>query len=269
MEYVVVDKRQLEADLTTVSDSIRGLIESEEKLEFPNGMKEAIESYSLDEPLEAQDALIEQIKTALQGKAAGGDSDILITHIARLDGIFRNAEFEKEMNIALYPHKIYGANINMASSCNGSKNIRTFKVEYKSELSWVLNSAFSSCSELIEVDLGERVAVTGENPNIFSHAISLKKIKTELDLSSATSIANAFLKCDALEEVRFRKNSIKLALSFSNSSKLSAESIQSIIDGLADLTGGTGRTITFHKDVKTKLTETQIATITSKNWTLA
>jgi hypothetical protein len=38
---------------------------------------------------------------------------------------------------------------------------------------------------------------------------------------------------------------------------------------LVDLTGATTQTLTFNKDVKAKLTETQIATITNKNWTLA
>lgn len=50
---------------------------------------------------------------------------------------------------------------------------------------------------------------------------------------------------------------------------LSDASVQNIIDVLADLTGQTAKVITFHADVKAKLTEEQIATITSKNWTLA
>ena len=43
-DYVVVDKSQLEADLTTVADSIRAKGGTVEKLEFPLGMKEAVES---------------------------------------------------------------------------------------------------------------------------------------------------------------------------------------------------------------------------------
>ena len=52
------------------------------------------------------------------------------------------------------------------------------------------------------------------------------------------------------------------------SRNLTPETIQSIIDGMADLTGATAQTLTFHKDVGAKLTDAQKATITAKNWTL-
>lgn len=44
MNYVVVDKERLEADLTTVADSIRAKGGTTEALEFPLGMKNAVES---------------------------------------------------------------------------------------------------------------------------------------------------------------------------------------------------------------------------------
>lgn len=50
---------------------------------------------------------------------------------------------------------------------------------------------------------------------------------------------------------------------------LTDECVQNIIDNLADLTGSTAQTLQLHTDVKAKLTDTQIASITSKNWTLA
>lgn len=59
------------------------------------------------------------------------------------------------------------------------------------------------------------------------------------------------------------------SISFSQSSKLSSDSVQNIIDCLADLTGQTTQTLTLHATVKSKLTDVQIATITNKNWTLA
>lgn len=52
--------------------------------------------------------------------------------------------------------------------------------------------------------------------------------------------------------------------------KLSNESVQNIIDHLLTITDGVTRTIAFHADVKAKLTDEQIATITTeKGWTLA
>ena len=91
-----------------------------------------------------------------------------------------------------------------------------------------------------------------------------------LNCSSATvaNRANMFAFCKALKEVRFVANSIKISISFNNCLSLSTDTIQSIIDGLADLTGGTAQTLTLHATVGAKLTDTQKATITAKNWTL-
>lgn len=81
-------------------------------------------------------------------------------------------------------------------------------------------------------------------------------------------IGNLFASCAEVQEVRFVENSIKHNINFSSCPKLSDESIQSIIDGLADLTGGTAQTLTLHATVGGKLTDEQKATITAKNWTL-
>lgn len=89
----------------------------------------------------------------------------------------------------------------------------------------------------------------------------------ELDFSSATTAGQVFQSSRGLKEVRFAKETLSVSISLQYCNNLSDESIQSIIDGLA--TVETSQTITFHADVKAKLTEEQIATITSKNWTLA
>ena len=79
---------------------------------------------------------------------------------------------------------------------------------------------------------------------------------------------NGFFNCGALVEVRIVPNTIKLSISFANCSNLSSDTIQSIIDGLTDLTGGTAQTLTLHATVGSKLTDEQKATITAKNWEL-
>lgn len=105
--------------------------------------------------------------------------------------------------------------------------------------------------------------------NAFNNLQALEVIDGyPLDLRSSTN-NGMFIGCISLIDVRFVPNTIPKTISFSKSGKLSDESIQSIIGGLADLTGQTSQTLTFHADVKAKLTEEQIATITSKNWTLA
>lgn len=52
------------------------------------------------------------------------------------------------------------------------------------------------------------------------------------------------------------------------SNLLTDESIQNIIDALAELTGEETYKISFHTDVLAKLTKEQIAQITAKNWTV-
>ena len=119
------------------------------------------------------------------------------------------------------------------------------------------------------------VKIVGDTKHIkdFSFAfywrVSLETIDCEFDFSSATNVNSMLTYCYALKDVRFKPNTLSLSISIAHSPLLSAESRQSIVDGLADLTDSTTQTITFHKDVKAKLTDTQIATITNKNWTLA
>lgn len=72
----------------------------------------------------------------------------------------------------------------------------------------------------------------------------------------------------ALEDVRVVKESIKVRI-LVNLPSASAETIQSFVDGLADMTGQTAPTLTVHKNIGEKLTEEQKATITAKNWILA
>lgn len=216
------------------------------------------------------DGHMQNIDIMCQVGALSGEADILITNLKRLDGIFRQAKFEKPMDIVLRPVALYGANVNMSSFCEGTANVKTVKIEYDSgELTWILGNAFKSCMVLTTVDLGEKIKLSSSNASAFSYAEMLEEIKTELDCTSAANVSFMFNRCFKLREVRFTPKSVLLSISFIDSSLLSAESIQSIIDGLADLTGVTAQTLTFHTDVKDKLTQEQLTTITNKNWTLA
>lgn len=74
--------------------------------------------------------------------------------------------------------------------------------------------------------------------------------------------------CNSLENLTI-EGEIGTNFTLVNSSKLTTESVNSVINALVDLTGATAQTLTLHATVKANLTETQIASITSKNWTLA
>ena len=120
-------------------------------------------------------------------------------------------------------------------------------------------------------DLSNLVLDTSKGMNfgsMFSYCNNLTTIP-QLDTSKGINFTRMFFSCVSLENIVFVASSIKKSISFSDSNKLTVESIHSIINGLADLTGQTAQTITFHSDVKTKLTEEQIASATSKNWNIA
>ena len=102
----------------------------------------------------------------------------------------------------------------------------------------------------------------------FNQNRSIVTIKKIILLRDDVSFDRTFVNATNLESITF-EGVISKNIGFPSSSKLSNASIQSIIDHLADLTGGTTQTLTFHKTVGNKLTDTQKATITAKNWTLA
>lgn len=90
-----------------------------------------------------------------------------------------------------------------------------------------------------------------------------------MDFSSMTGEIS-FHHCalgSALRELRVAPNTIKTNINFQNDGELSGETIQSIIDGLVDLTGQTSKKVTFHSKVLSRLTDEQINTIGAKNWT--
>lgn len=104
---------------------------------------------------------------------------------------------------------------------------------------------------------------------LFNGRGSLEEIIGELDFSKITSANvqnNPFQGCTSLVEIRFTKESIKYNLSFTQSSQLSDESIQSILDGLA--TVSSTQTLALNSAVYAKLTEEQKQSATDKGWTI-
>ena len=104
---------------------------------------------------------------------------------------------------------------------------------------------------------------------MFNGRNNLKNIIGEIDftnISRELDSSSVFNGCTSLVEVRFTKECIKYNLSFTQSSLLSDESIQSIIDGLANVE--ITRTLSFHSDVYNKLTGAQKEAASNKGWTV-
>lgn len=126
--------------------------------------------------------------------------------------------------------------------------------------------AFRMSSNLETIDLTEYKVKISNASYMFAQSKKLKEILGVLDFSECTSVNYAFYDCLELVTVTLKENSIKLSISFSNSSKLSATSIQSIIDGLA--TVETQQTLTLRSDIANILTADQMSQILTKNWSV-
>lgn len=125
---------------------------------------------------------------------------------------------------------------------------------------WAFTQTKNTEIKLPTIDLSNLVASSETFVNYWGKELSLIT-NEKFDFTSS------FAGCKYLENLTIN-GVIHCSINLNDSSLLSAESIQGVIDCLKDLTGATAQTLTFHKDVGAKLTETQKATITAKNWTL-
>ena len=140
-----------------------------------------------------------------------------------------------------------------------------------------LGIAFDTSNAVSAADLINNCATTtcptidcikfSANTNLFRFA---KKLQTAslVNVQATQGWVNAFASCGELVNLSIT-GTIGKNIAPYQCAKLSDASIQNIIDCLADLTGQTAQTVTFHKDVGGRLTQAQKDTISAKNWTLA
>lgn len=191
----------------------------------------------------------------------------LMQYATSFSSMFANAVFPDGYELTLNVPNFNG-------TCGGSfqyvKGLKKIKIVANNKENLVgFNYMFDNAKTIEIIDLSEFTRKISSFTAAFNSCFLLREIIGELDLSENVNSNLCMNRCEELVEVRFKQFSIFKTISFAHSSKLSDKSIQSIIDGLADLTGQTAQTLTLHATVKAKLTEEQIATITSKNWTLA
>lgn len=213
---------------------------------------------------------LQNIISTLENKAAGGGGTGGFDHwqyVTQISNILNSATLPEGSevtfdvpNVRKIDMPIYGA--------AGVKKL-TFKGNVADN---AIEGSFSFAGRIEEVDLTEfgsfgGIIFASTSKYAFRDCTKLKYIRGVLDLSNITDTANMFRYCSRIEEIRFSPLSIKVSLDIP-SLVLSDESIQSIIDGLADLTGQTAQTLTLHATVGNKLTQTQKDAISAKNWTV-
>lgn len=208
------------------------------------------------------------------GKAAGGDGYEKYAKQIQL----RPAAIEQE-NVTFDLDNAITLAMFLNSTAESDDNIaiKSITVNCPNKIE-AMNAAFF-CHRSYNDNVLEKVTLNVDTSNcttirlMFRGCRALKIIDGKpLDLTKCTAsnaTENSFALCDALEKVQFVKETISVNISFANSSALSDETIQSIIDGLADLTGSTAKTLDFESTVVAKLTDEQLAQIWAKNWEVA
>lgn len=188
----------------------------------------------------------------------------LFQYASSLNGMFGSVVFPENTEIELNLPNIK----NLGGTFQNASNIKKIKLKGNVAGNVIrLNSCFWGVSNLETIDLSEFKCTFGDMGGAFRQSPALKYIYGEFDCTNTTTMQSTFLANSALEHLRFKKETISVSLEFEFLKNLTDESIQSIIEGLAVVE--TAQRIKLHNDVKAKLTEEQIAQITSKNWTLA
>lgn len=166
----------------------------------------------------------------------------------------------------------YELTIRLAKPCdayqafNKCVNLKSVKfITDDKESPFSLSQTFRESVDIEIVDLRECSRKLANIEYMFYQAKSIKTILGALDLSNCTNLTYSFFA--DIEDIEFVPNTIKVNVRF-NSKKLTEKSRQSIIDGLADLTGSASQTITLDQ-TKSLLTDAQKAQIAAKNWIIA
>lgn len=220
---------------------------------------------------------------------------LLMNHITQNERmvLFRN-------NISLRYINIDTSSFNLNSLFRNCFNLRRINKDNVVDCSnsTTLSNIFRNCCMLEDVsfinidedksqswDFAFRIDVSGEYFNLKNISFSpkligiyfrymfydqqyLENINGEIDFTkiSATGTDLMFYSCNNLKEVRFTKESLKYDLQMAQSKSLSLESLQSIIDGLGNVT--TTRTLSLNSIAYNKLTEEQKQSATDKGWTI-
>lgn len=199
-----------------------------------------------------------------QGYEDGYDEGNSLYYASELSSVFYNVTFPENCNLTI---KMQKPPTRAYQSFGLTKNLKKVKfITDDTSSPFPLSQTFRE-SEIEVVDFTECSRNLTDINYLFFQANGLKSILGALDLSNCTSFTYSFF-AGALEDVEIVPNTIKADIRFS-SSYLTDKSIQSIIDGLADLTDSDTQTLTLHGTVSAKLTDEQKVTITAKNWTLA
>lgn len=160
---------------------------------------------------------------------------------------------------------------NVFCNCYMLEDISLINIDADKGLNWNRAFRIDASIEYFELkNISFSPKLTGYSYQyMFYNQQYLENINGEMDFTkiSATTGTNLmFYACNSLKEVRFTEESLKYDLQMAQSESLSLESLQSIIDGLGNVT--TTRTLSLNSTAYNKLTEEQKQSATDKGWTI-
>lgn len=200
------------------------------------------------------------------GKAAGGGGENALKYAKQIDGLFSGAKFPDgyelvvELDDQTAPTNLTGMFRNVTGL---AKLTFTAPTDRTYNGSYFIYGSSSTATDVKELILPDGIKFS-DFSRFVGYSRSLTTITGSIDLSENTTTQYSFNYCSSLEEVRFKKGTIGLSISFSHSANLSDDSIASIINGLS--ADAVEQTLTVHPDVAARIIE---ADVTDKGWSLA
>lgn len=275
--------------LKAIADEVRDLVDITDEIN-PNEMIANMEQANAD--VAAQTEIIEQIRTALDGKAGSNAAEIgaLIDQSGVLDSTEGTIEEKVEQlidkaGIEKFVYELSGTWTSQFSQMFFKNSTKVLKLNFENattcrsffaaclvdKIDYYINCGkaqdinrmFQSCTNL-KFLYGLDMSSALNCQLIFDGCKVLETIQESLNFSKITSNVNCFRETISLVNVRFVPESIKISITIP-SPVLSAESIQSIIDGLA--TVETAQTLTLNANLK--ILQSQVDAANAKGWTVA
>ena len=222
---------------------------------------------------------LDQMPTEIAGIQAGG-GDNPLDYATSIAYMFRGAVFDAgtELDVTFGTKRVETTtDAGLMHAFNSMLGVKSVKVNCPTRfvngfsMSYACSGVadLSSTIEIIDLSGMVQPLLISDFGRCFMNLPKLREIRGTFDMSKSPSVSNAFHQgSNAVEEIRFAQGTIYSNIAIGKWGNLSDESIQSIIDGLADMTSGTAQTISLHSDIVAKLTEEQTAQIHAKNWSV-
>lgn len=185
------------------------------------------------ETINAQDFADKVNEVFEAGKAqGGGDAQMLIDKMAIRDFAWQNEAFPEGYELVLNFKKTNGNNNthSLNAVLYGTTGIKTVTLICE-ESGTIPMGQFVRASSVEVVDITNFKRIPTEISYMAMANTKLVSILGELDMSRCTKATHPFNTTTALEEIRFKEGTIGISLDFHWSTKLSAESYDSIIKG--------------------------------------